>query len=186
MLQHVCSFIICKRYGTMRNFSKLWWLTTTKFLSSFSIFFPLIALITLEQDSYQRFLYGEILPKWKKKRKKKGIVCHNILCFSEKISKFWKKLNGFLKKIHHIWTSDSCFNFLMLCHWLASSHEGFNIKWQQVFRTCLNSFLKLIFKCYQTKINVQMWWFFFTFLFSKIWNFFQKKGILLQNNPFWY
>ncbi len=66
------------------------------------------------------------------------------------------------------------FNFLMLHHWLES-HDGFRTKWQQVFRTTLNKFLEaplFFFKCYQTKIRIQMWWIFF---FPNIWQFFSRK-----------
>jgi hypothetical protein len=63
-----------------------------------AFFFPLIALITLEQDSYQSFLYGKILPKLKKP-KPKGIFCQNFtFIFWRKSPNFEKKQNGFLKK----------------------------------------------------------------------------------------
>jgi hypothetical protein len=53
------------------------------------IFFPpLIALITLEQDSYQRFLYGEILPKMKKRKKTKKEYSVIIFSFIGKKSNF--------------------------------------------------------------------------------------------------
>jgi hypothetical protein len=46
-----------------------------------------------------------------------------------------------ISRIHAfgIWISDIYFNFVMLCHWLASQ-EGFSIGWWQVLRTCLNSY----------------------------------------------
>jgi hypothetical protein len=46
-----------------------------------------------------------------------------------------------ISRIHAfgIWISDIYFNFLMLCHWLASQ-EGFSVGWWQVLRTCLNSY----------------------------------------------
>jgi len=60
---------------------------------------------------------------------------------------FWKIKGVFytsnlpIPRIHAfgIWISDIFFNFLMLCHWLASE-EGFSIGWWQVLRTCLNSY----------------------------------------------
>ncbi len=85
-----------------------------------------------------------------------------------------------------IGSGDVFFNFLMLCHWLAS-HDGFSIKCQQVLRTHLNSFktsfqkatkLKIKLKCVVERILV--------FFRKQLAIFFRKKEILNQNIPLHY
>ncbi len=92
-----------------------------------------------------------------KKKKKKKITVQKRRSISHKESIFHNSLEPPTQR-KRATTSDNFFlNLVILCHCLASQ-EPFSIKWQQVSKTCLNNnnIKKLVQKCYETKIRVQM------------------------------
>ncbi len=86
----------------------------------------------------------------------------------------WKL--GFMANI-----SDFSFQFSDVASLTWIPRGIFSIKWWQFFRACLNNFLKLVLKCYQTKKYwVQIWWKKFNFL--EIWEKFKEITGILQHN----